>query len=147
MFRGGRGGGNAGGAGRIGAKDFEIEADLEDEITAYRNEIGDGDDEWTKILYPEMKVYLAPPPTDREKKLVGYFRQHRNAMRNGPFFMDGATTGKRNAAEFNAFEDVPTYGNKRIKRAGGMPNLKKLPIGASQRTDAHFPHRTDMPAK
>lgn len=52
MFRGGRGGGRAGGAGRIGAKDFEIEADLEDEITAYQNEIGDGDDEWTKTLYP-----------------------------------------------------------------------------------------------
>ncbi|GIZ37533.1 hypothetical protein CKM354_000097800 [Cercospora kikuchii] len=128
MFRGGRGGGRAGGAGRIGAKDFEIEADLEDEITAYQNEIGDGDDEWIKTLYPEMKVYLAPPPTDREKKLVGYFRQHRNAMRNGPFFMDGPTSGKRNAAEFNAFEDVPSYANKRIRRTGGMPNLKKLPI-------------------
>ncbi|PIA97597.1 hypothetical protein CB0940_06289 [Cercospora beticola] len=128
MFRGGRGGGRAGGAGRIGAKDFEIEADLEDEITAYQNEIGDGDDEWTKTLYPEMKVYLAPPPTDREKKLVSYFRQHRNAMRNGPFFMDGPTSGKRNAAEFNAFEDVPSYANKRIRRTGGMPNLKKLPI-------------------
>ena len=75
-----------------------------------------------------MKIYNAPPPTAAEKRLVGFYRAHRTAERNGPFFMDSAT-GKRNLAEFNAFEDVATYSNKRTKRVGGLPNLKKLPIG------------------
>lgn len=51
MSRGGRGG-FAGGAGRIGGKDFSIDADLEDQVLAYQDELGDDDQEWQKTLYP-----------------------------------------------------------------------------------------------
>lgn len=55
-------------------------------------------------------------------------------MRSGPFFIDTPKTGKRDPADFNAFEDVATYSNKRAKRTGGLPNLKKAPIGRSSIT-------------
>lgn len=52
MSRGGRGG-LAGGAGRMGGKDlpFTVDADLEDQVLAYHNEMND-EEEWTKTLYP-----------------------------------------------------------------------------------------------
>lgn len=61
-------------------------------------------------------------------------------MRNGPLFIDVPVTGKRNLAEFNAFEDVATYTSKKTKRAGGLPNLKKIPIGRclATSTDVHI---------
>ncbi|USW55332.1 Putative DNA-directed RNA polymerase III, subunit Rpc31 [Septoria linicola] len=130
MSRGGRGGfgGGASRVGVVGGKDFEIGADLEDQVNAYQNDIGESEEDFLKSIFPHVQTILAPPPTEREKKQVAAFRAHRTAMRNGPLFMDAPSTGKRDAAEFNAFEDVPTYGNKRVKKAGGMPNLKKLPI-------------------
>lgn len=78
-----------------------------------------------------MTVQLPPPPTEKEKREVNAWRKHREAMRNGPFFIDTPLTGKRDLSTFNAFEDAATYGNKRTKRVGGLPNLKKLPIGKS----------------
>ena len=78
-----------------------------------------------------MTVNLPPPATEKEKKEVNFWRQHRAAMRNGPFFIDTPVTGKRDLSTFNAFEDAATYGNKRTKRAGGLPNLKQVPIGKS----------------
>ncbi|EMF11135.1 uncharacterized protein SEPMUDRAFT_150147 [Sphaerulina musiva SO2202] len=128
MSRGGRGG-LAGGAGRMGGKDlpFTVDADLEDQVLAYHNEMND-EEEWTKTLYPPMNIFHAPPPTAREKRLVSALREYRNAARNGPYFIDSPAAGKRDLAEFNAFEDVATYSNKRAKPTGGLPNLKKLPI-------------------
>lgn len=120
MSRGGRGGG------AVGSLPFEVDTALEDQIAAFREQ--NGEDDWSKTLYPPMAVHQAPDPTAEEKKLVNIYRKHRTAMRNGPFFIDSPKTGKRDAAEFNAFEDVATYGNKRAKRSGGLPNLKKVPI-------------------
>lgn len=53
MSRGGRGG-FAGSAGRMGGKDlpFTVDADLEDQVLAYQDELGDDDQEWMKTLYP-----------------------------------------------------------------------------------------------
>lgn len=57
------------------------------------------------------------------------WREHRTAMRHGPLFIDVPKTGKRDLAEFNAFEDVASYNSKKVKRTGGLPNLRKVPIG------------------
>ncbi|KAF2167021.1 hypothetical protein M409DRAFT_22460 [Zasmidium cellare ATCC 36951] len=125
MSRGGRGGG---GAGRMGGRDlpFEVDAALEEQMAAYRGYADD--DDWTKTLYPPTEVYKYIPGIAHEKRLVSKWREHRSAMRNGPLFIDVATTGKRDLAEFNAFEDIATYSSKKAKRAGGLPNLKKVPI-------------------
>lgn len=84
-----------------------------------------------------MKTFHAPLPTAAEKRLVGFYRAHRTAERNGPYFMESANAGRRNLAEFNAFEDVATYSNKRAKRTGGLPDLKKLPIGLPAPANSH----------
>ncbi|EME41440.1 hypothetical protein DOTSEDRAFT_55261 [Dothistroma septosporum NZE10] len=125
MSRGGRGGG---GASRLNGIPFDIDPKLEEEMNAFREGEREDDDDWVKTLYPSMQVDLPPPPNEKEKREVNAWRQHRAAMRNGPFFMDTPLTGKRDLATFNAFEDAATYGNKRTKRTGGLPNLKHLPI-------------------
>lgn len=78
-----------------------------------------------------MRIFVQPPPSAYERRLLQKRREHRVAMRNGPFFVDAPTTGKREASSFNAFEDQATYGNRRAKRRRGLPNLKEVPIGMS----------------
>ncbi|SMQ47167.1 unnamed protein product [Zymoseptoria tritici ST99CH_3D7] len=122
MSRGGRGGGAAG---RMKDLPFEVDTALEDQITAYTDGLNEDDE---KILYPDMKIHHAPPPTARERKLVNKWREIREARRNGPFFIDAPRTGKRDPAEFNAFEDVDSYSSKRVKRTGGLHSLKNVGI-------------------
>jgi DNA-directed RNA polymerase III subunit RPC7 len=76
-----------------------------------------------------MKIYPQPPATASERRLIQKRREHRTAMRNGPFFIDAPKTGKRDPSAFDVFEDQASYSNKRAKRSRGLPNLKKLPIG------------------
>ncbi|KAF1821285.1 uncharacterized protein K489DRAFT_382329 [Dissoconium aciculare CBS 342.82] len=133
MSRGGRGGrfGGGGGAGSMGGQmlPFEVDMALESEINAYREKEGqDEADEWTKQLFPNMKIYPQPSATASERRLIQKRREHRTAMRNGPFFIDAPKSGKRDLSSFNAFEDQASFINKRAKRTRGLPNLKKLPI-------------------
>ncbi|KXT09757.1 hypothetical protein AC579_9326 [Pseudocercospora musae] len=115
-----------GGAGRMGGKDlpFEVDADLENQIAQYRADQVD-DEDWLRTLYPEMKVRQPPPPSAWERQRVADYRELRRLRREGSFFIDNPKTGKRNPAEFNAFEDQPTFNNKKQKRSTGLPNLKK----------------------
>jgi hypothetical protein len=76
-----------------------------------------------------MKIYPQPFATASERRLIQKRREHRTAMRNGPFFIDAPKSGKRDLSSFNAFEDQASFINKRAKRTRGLPNLKKLPIG------------------
>ncbi|CAK3819508.1 hypothetical protein DOTSEDRAFT_55261 [Lecanosticta acicola] len=122
-FRG-RGGGGGGGP----TLPFDIDTALQDEVAAYSN--NNDNDDFTKMLYPDIKggVRLAPLVTEQERELINIYREHNAAMRNGPLFVDEPKTGKRDAAEYNAFEEVQSYGNKKVKRGDGLPNLKKVPI-------------------
>lgn len=76
---------------------------------------------------------MAPPPTAREKKMVNKWREHQTALRNGPLFINATAGSKRDASEYNAFEETKTYGNKKAKRGDGLPDLKKVPIGEALR--------------
>lgn len=103
---------------------FDVDTALEDQVAlnAYQN------DDWTNSLFPPTNVHMAPPATTYEKKLVQHTREINEARRNSPFFL-GDATGKRNAANFNAFEDVNSYTNKKAKRIHSeKPDLDNVPL-------------------
>lgn len=74
---------------------------------------------------------MPQPPTAHEKRLVANFRKHRHNMRTGPMFSATPKADKRDPAEFNAFEDVATFSNKRTKLNEGWPDMTKVPLGGS----------------
>jgi DNA-directed RNA polymerase III subunit RPC7 len=97
---------------------------------------------------PSLKPYPggvphAPPPTEREKRLVQIHRdmlarKHASPFYTGPpgtlakVLVQAGTKRSAAAADFNAFEDQPTYGRKFARREFRFPDLKKHKFAAPQ---------------
>ena len=75
--------------------------------------------------------------TTREKRLIAIERDIIAKRHAGPFYTGPpgslkALCNKRTAADFNAFEDQPTYGKKYQKPEFKLPDLKKHKFAAPQ---------------
>lgn len=119
MSRGGRGsfrGGRGGGKQRIGGQEVSWDYDPELVIETKPQE-----------MFPDIDLPRARPATQQEKASIARYRALRKSIHDGPFYTilgDNVRISKsssKRAAEFNPFEDMPTYTQKY------KPASRKLP--------------------
>lgn len=73
---------------------------------------------------------MSAPITDEERKGVQIERDIQAKRRAGPFWTGSkeqwAEIDGKKEGNFNAFEDAPTYGNKRKKKGFQLVDMKKV---------------------
>ncbi|KAK4542558.1 hypothetical protein LTR36_006606 [Oleoguttula mirabilis] len=118
---------------------FDVDPDLEKEVLAYDAEgtKADEDDPKQAFVWPPYPggVPRAPPVTERERRKVNIYRdmiarKHAGPHYTGPMGSLKALCNKRTAADFNAFEDQPTYGKKYGPKEFRLPDLTKVKFAA-----------------
>ncbi|GAB1736398.1 hypothetical protein D0862_03213 [Hortaea werneckii] len=138
-----RGGARSGGGMMRGQPlPFDVDPDLEKDILGYDVEsaINGGQEDPRQALYPPYPggVPRAPPVTAREKRLVNTYRSLTAARHAGPFYtgpkgsLKAICGTKRSAAEFNPFEDQPTYGKKYERKEFKLPDIRKHKFATPQ---------------
>ncbi|WPH02852.1 Hypothetical protein R9X50_00572000 [Acrodontium crateriforme] len=134
MSRGGRGG-----FGRGANHDlpFEVDPELQEELAKYGAEekSNNGTDDRKAFLFPPYPggVPRAPPVTEAQRRRVNIMRELRAKQHASPFYTGPPGTvekmrrgEKRSAADFDAFNDQPTYGKRFEAKEFKMSDPKKL---------------------
>ncbi|KAK5128466.1 hypothetical protein LTR85_003134 [Meristemomyces frigidus] len=135
MSRGGFGGGGRNIGGNMGGQKlpFDVDPDLEKEMMAYDGDGAKDEEDPRQALFPPYPggVPRAPPVTASERRRVNLYREmiakkHAGPSYTGPKGSLRALCGtKRSAADFNPFEDQPTYGKKYEPKEFKLPDPKK----------------------